>query len=199
MCAINVCVHMCIHSRKEGGREQRRLFHEVIWSTPAFGQVGQSEFFGSFLVITCRNAYLRQKRWAGGLGWPAGGEPRIDLGRSILVPGTPRPRYSHVSLTISFHQIPLPSNESLFCLSNWVKYVLLAAKTSSPSVKQELGQVTRSTFQMLPNPPGLPFSPRFSLPTLKVAGSKLHELPERELSEDSTAGRRGTEEASLQP
>lgn len=114
MCAINVCVHMCIHSRKEGGREQRRLFHEVIWSTPAFGQVGQSEFFGSFLVITCRNAYLRQKRWAGGLGWPAGGEPRIDLGRSILVPGTPRPRYSHVSLTISFHQIPLPSNESSF-------------------------------------------------------------------------------------
>lgn len=140
--------------------------------------MGQSEFFGSFLVITCWNAYLGQKRWAGGLGWPAGREPRIDLGKSILVPGTPRPRYSHVSLTVSFHHIPLPSNESLFCLSNWVKYVLLAAKTSSPSVKQELGQVTRSNFQMLPNPPGLPFSPRFSLPTLKVAVSKLHEITE---------------------
>lgn len=44
------------------------------------------------------------------------------------MPGVPQPRYSRVSPTISFNPISHPSNKFLLCLSNWVKYLLLAAK-----------------------------------------------------------------------
>lgn len=125
---------MYTHAFVAGKREEenkdiyQKHLHEVIWSTSAFGQRAQSELLGIFLVTICGNASLGQKLCIGGLGWPAGGEHGIDLGRSIVVPRITQPRYSHVCLTISFNHIPLLSNKFLLCLSNWVKYVLLAAK-----------------------------------------------------------------------